>query len=41
MDGTFEQNEYRKNLKQILHYQPRGQRSTGCTMRTWDKNMRL
>jgi hypothetical protein len=36
-----EQNEYRKNPKQILHYQPRGQRLIRRPMKRCEENVRL
>jgi len=34
MEGTREENEYRKNLI-MSRYQPRGKRSTGRPMKRW------
>jgi hypothetical protein len=38
MEEACEQNEYRKNHKKILHYQPRGQRSIRCPTKRQEEN---
>jgi len=40
VEGTCEQNEYRRITQQISHHQPRGQRSIEHPVKKWEENMR-